>query len=76
LKKYPEKYIYEPWTAPKDIQQKCGCVIGKDYPKPIVDHDSARKQNISRMAAAYARRKAANGTTGREAGNILQTCLA
>ncbi|KAL4225263.1 hypothetical protein ACF0H5_015951 [Mactra antiquata] len=57
LAKFPQKFIYEPWTAPKTIQEKCGCIIGKDYPKPIVDHDIVRKQNISRMAAAYARRK-------------------
>lgn len=60
LAKFPEKYIYEPWTAPKDIQEKCGCIIGKDYPKPIVDHEDARKRNISRMAAAYAKRNAGN----------------
>jgi len=38
LKKLPAKYIYEPWTAPKTAQIACGVVIGKDYPKPIVDH--------------------------------------
>ena len=65
MSKYPDKYIYEPWTAPKDIQKKCGCIIGVDYPKPIVDHDTARKANISRMAAAYARRKGASGDDGR-----------
>ncbi|XP_045176201.2 cryptochrome-1-like isoform X2 [Mercenaria mercenaria] len=64
LAKFPEKYIYEPWNAPKAVQEKCGCVIGKDYPKPIVDHDVARKTNISRMAAAYARRKAGKESNG------------
>ncbi|XP_052224895.1 cryptochrome-2-like [Dreissena polymorpha] len=56
LKEFPEKYIYEPWTAPIDVQEKFGCIIGEDYPKPIVDHEAARKKNIERMAAAYARR--------------------
>ena len=56
MAKFPAQYIYEPWTAPKAVQEKCGCIIGKDYPKPIVDHDEARKTNIARMAAAYARR--------------------
>ena len=23
--------------APKEVQKEAGCVIGKDYPKPIVD---------------------------------------
>jgi len=30
-----------------------GCIIGKDYPKPIVDHDTVRQQNIKKMDAAY-----------------------
>lgn len=54
LKKMPSKYIYEPWKAPKDVQEKAGCVIGKDYPMPIVEHSSAMKENMARMKAAYA----------------------
>uniref|UniRef100_A0A2C9JDL3 Photolyase/cryptochrome alpha/beta domain-containing protein n=1 Tax=Biomphalaria glabrata TaxID=6526 RepID=A0A2C9JDL3_BIOGL len=54
LKKYPAKYIYEPWKAPLSMQQTAGCVIGKDYPKPIVDHDTVRKENIKKMTEAYA----------------------
>ena len=38
LQDFPAKYIYEPWTAPVDIQRKAKCIIGVDYPKPIVDH--------------------------------------
>lgn len=30
----PKRYIYEPWTAPAEVQRKAGCIIGKDYPKP------------------------------------------
>lgn len=62
LKKYPEKYIYEPWKAPPQIQSAAGCVISKDYPRPIVDHDKVRQVNIKRMAQAYdANKAAANG---------------
>jgi cryptochrome len=53
LKKFPEKYIYEPWKAPLSIQQAAGCIIGKDYPKPIVEHDTIKDVNIKRMKAAY-----------------------
>lgn len=56
LAKYPPEYIYEPWTAPKAVQEECGCIIGKDYPEPIVDHTRLWKKNIGRMKAAYARR--------------------
>lgn len=41
LKNYPAKYIYEPWTAPLEDQKRWKCVIGVDYPKPIVNHDEA-----------------------------------
>jgi deoxyribodipyrimidine photo-lyase len=39
----PNKYLGEPWTMPADIQQKIGCVIGQDYPAPIVSHPEARR---------------------------------
>ncbi|XP_064636731.1 cryptochrome-1-like [Lineus longissimus] len=53
LSKFPTQYIYEPWKAPRVVQEKLGCVIGKDYPRPIVDHDEARQRNLKRMAAAF-----------------------
>ena len=55
LKKYPPKYIYEPWTAPLSVQKAAGCMIGRDYPKPIVDHKEAMKTNIERMKKARAK---------------------
>lgn len=61
LKKFPDKYIYEPWTAPLAVQKAAGCVIGQDYPKPIVDHDVISKKNIGRMKQAYAKKKQASG---------------
>eukprot|EP00039_Didymoeca_costata_P010237 m.137309 g.137309 ORF g.137309 m.137309 type:complete len:564 (+) comp14750_c0_seq5:173-1864(+) len=61
LKKMPAKYIYEPWTAPLEIQRKAGCIIGKDYPNPIVEHASASKACIEKIAHAYNAHKAATG---------------
>ena len=46
LKKLPKKYIFQPWTTPKDIQSGCGVRIGSDYPKPIVDHPKARQRAL------------------------------
>jgi deoxyribodipyrimidine photo-lyase len=34
----PEKLIHAPWTMPEATQYRTGCVIGRDYPLPIVDH--------------------------------------
>lgn len=61
LSKYPTAYIYEPWKAPLKVQEKAGCIVGKDYPKPIVEHDKIRKKNIERMAQAYNANKTEGG---------------
>ncbi|XP_033479411.1 cryptochrome circadian regulator 5 [Epinephelus lanceolatus] len=58
LKKFPAQYIYEPWKAPRSVQQAAGCIVGKDYPHPIVQHEVISKQNIQRMKSAYAKRSA------------------
>jgi deoxyribodipyrimidine photo-lyase len=48
----PDRYLAEPWTMPADLQREVGCVIGTDYPAPIVDHASARREALGRYAAA------------------------
>jgi cryptochrome len=35
------------------VQKKAKCIVGKDYPNRIVDHDVIHKVNISRMSEAY-----------------------
>ncbi|XP_063072027.1 cryptochrome circadian regulator 4 isoform X2 [Engraulis encrasicolus] len=49
LKNMPSKYIYEPWTAPLDVQRQAGCIIGKDYPLPMVNHLEVSKRNLALM---------------------------
>merc|ERR1712072_1183693 len=53
LAKLPDRFIYEPWKAPLAVQKDAGCIIGKDYPRPIVDHALVSKENMGKMAAAY-----------------------
>ncbi len=38
LKNVPPQYLHEPWTMPVDLQHSSGCIIGKHYPAPIVEH--------------------------------------
>jgi deoxyribodipyrimidine photo-lyase len=52
LRDVPDEYLREPWTMPREIQQRCGCVIGEDYPEPIVDHLEARREAFERYGAA------------------------
>jgi cryptochrome len=54
LRHFPEKFVYEPWKAPKEVQLKCQCVIGKDYPAPMVDHNIVSKENMQKIKNAYA----------------------
>jgi deoxyribodipyrimidine photolyase len=30
------------------MQRESGCVVGRDYPAPIVDHANARRRALSR----------------------------
>jgi cryptochrome len=53
LANIPDKYIFEPWLAPKSVQEAANCIIGTDYPSPIVVHEVISKQNIQRMKCAY-----------------------
>ncbi len=43
LKPVPIQWIHKPWMAPQD---KLGLCLGKDYPKPMIDHTEARKQAL------------------------------
>ncbi|PVD30350.1 hypothetical protein C0Q70_09614 [Pomacea canaliculata] len=49
LKNMPLLYLFEPWKAPAEIQEKAGCIIGCDYPPPMVDHKQASKMCMSKM---------------------------
>jgi deoxyribodipyrimidine photo-lyase len=48
LRDVPDEYLAEPWTMPEDVQHEVGCVIGADYPEPIVDHRAAREEAFAR----------------------------
>jgi deoxyribodipyrimidine photo-lyase len=52
LAKVPDKYIHEPAKMPRQVQEEAGCIIGKDYPAPIVDHKAARQRTLDRFKAA------------------------
>jgi deoxyribodipyrimidine photo-lyase len=52
LRDVPDGYLAEPWTMPEEAQRAAGCVIGEDYPEPIVDHAVARREALVRYRAA------------------------
>ncbi|XP_071373315.1 cryptochrome-2-like [Centroberyx affinis] len=53
LKDYPNRYIHEPWSAPDEVQRAAHCVVGVDYPKPMLDHAQQSRLNIERMKQVY-----------------------
>jgi len=44
LKNVPGKYIHAPWRMPEDVQKRSKCLIGRDYPQPLVEHGFARER--------------------------------
>ena len=48
----PDEYIHEPWKMPEALQNELDCVIGKNYPAPILEEASARKEGVKRTYAA------------------------
>jgi deoxyribodipyrimidine photo-lyase len=38
----PNKFLYKPWELEKKYQEQIKIIIGTDYPRPMVDHATAR----------------------------------
>lgn len=48
LARVATKHIHQPEAMTREDQERCGCRIGHDYPKPIVDHTHARQEFLAR----------------------------
>jgi deoxyribodipyrimidine photo-lyase len=46
LRRLPDKFIHEPWTAPADVLKEAGLELDVHYPSPIVDHKMARARAL------------------------------
>ena len=51
LRDVPLARLAAPWTMDEDEQAAAGCVVGRDYPAPIVDHAHERERAIARYRA-------------------------
>jgi len=47
LAKLPDKFIHAPWTAPAGVLDHAGVRLGGNYPRPIVDHATARAEALA-----------------------------
>jgi deoxyribodipyrimidine photo-lyase len=50
LRAVPDEHLREPWKMPIEVQHRVNCVIGEDYPAPMVDHLAARRKALARYA--------------------------
>jgi deoxyribodipyrimidine photo-lyase len=55
LANVPTKYIHTPSKMDRETQQAAGCVLGRHYPTPILDHRHARERTLAAYRAARAR---------------------
>lgn len=58
LEGIPTEQLAEPHKIPPLLQQAYGCVIGRDYPPPIVDHGTAYRLAKERIFAVRRRPEA------------------
>ncbi len=52
LAQVPDEQLPEPWAMSERDQEAAGCVIGRDYPEPIVDHAEERRVAADRYRGA------------------------
>ncbi len=50
LARLPARWIHKPWLAPADVLTAAGVELGQTYPRPIVDHASARARALEALA--------------------------
>ncbi|CAM5765264.1 deoxyribodipyrimidine photo-lyase [Labrys miyagiensis] len=57
LERLPAAAVHHPWTAGAAVLDGAGIRLGDDYPRPIVDHDTARRRALASWKAMRGRDK-------------------
>ncbi|HRR10214.1 MAG TPA: deoxyribodipyrimidine photo-lyase [Rhodothermales bacterium] len=52
LANVPLRFLHKPWEMPTEVQIASACLIGKDYPAPIVEHRYARERALAAFGAS------------------------
>jgi deoxyribodipyrimidine photo-lyase len=47
LSALPDRYLSQPWMAPKSTLEESGITLGRHYPLPIVEHKPARESALA-----------------------------
>ena len=56
LKQVPKEFIHEPWLMDSHLQNQVSCIIGKNYPLPIIDFKTSYKTAKDRIKGIRAKR--------------------
>jgi deoxyribodipyrimidine photo-lyase len=51
LSALPDDLLHKPWTATADRLRSHSVVLGRTYPRPVVDHDAARRRALAAFEA-------------------------
>jgi deoxyribodipyrimidine photo-lyase len=51
LARLPDKWIHRPWEAPEAVLRDAGVRLGRDYPRPLIDHVAGRQRALAALAA-------------------------
>ena len=51
LARLPDRYLHRPWEAPDAVLREAGLVLGRDYPRPVIDHAEGRRRALAAFAA-------------------------
>ena len=46
---FPFLLSFSPWKAPEEVQRQSKCIIGVDYPEPIIDLTLTSQRNTKMM---------------------------
>jgi deoxyribodipyrimidine photo-lyase len=63
LANVPDDYIFEPWKMPPEIQSRSGCMLGEEYPLPIVKNEEAARAAKIRIAVVRKKVEVKNEST-------------
>ncbi len=47
----PQEFLAAPWRMPPLVQHAAGCIIGRHYPAPLIEYDTARERSLAWFAA-------------------------
>jgi deoxyribodipyrimidine photo-lyase len=47
----PDDWLHRPWEAPPQVLATAGVTLGREYPRPVVDHAAARNAALEALAS-------------------------